>query len=231
LMKSFLFSLIFIWLSFVNPKYVLLTYAEWGKSSAAQDSLNFGAEWIVNSLVEEHKVPKGDYYVSNITTVYKQELTHGADYQFNAQISSVQHAKIEGNFSVYYRYPPQPITLEEELIEFEECVYEEYEQEIEIGGEEVEYGPQKVVAYDYHYSYPLVNGEPIELQENIYIPVKFEVIVEVNEDDGESAIVGVSLVEQPVGEVEYPVENEEEEEEEGENNVEIVIGDQQEEQD
>ena len=214
-MKLYLIALLLATFTYVNTEFVELQPADYAFDDQVRDSLDWGYKWIVEDATNRDLIPRGDFYVAELNSVQKQERNNGdgADFRFNTLIRSRQRTRVEGSFTVFYKYrndvtdatdnDPTDPTDNEDWDDWNDLTDDgnnEFVCEVVPGDEW--WGPERVVSYNYDYSYQIVDGETIETEVNTFFPVEF-VVTEVVNEEGELDI-SVDIL-QP----EWPEENEE----------------------
>ena len=193
MMKVLLICLLLAACNFANSQFITLNPSDYFDDDQVKESLDFGYKWLVEDATQRDVLPRGDYYLSELNNVQKKDLNNGADFKFGVEILSRQRSKIEGTFTVYYKYSDDNLE-EDDNNEFGNEILIEGEYEDEWNDDDFLSGPQRVTSYNYHYSYQIFDGEAEELGENSFYPVEFIVDEKISED-GE---VDISvLIEQP----------------------------------
>ena len=213
-MKLLIFSLLLATCSIIDSQYVDVPPSEYAFDDQVKQSLDFGYQWIVTDLTDRDVIPRGDWYLAELNNVEKLERSDGVNFRFGAKILNFQKSRIEGSFTVYYQYPDEDeddnIDEDEDFDDNNDDDNDDNEDDDDEDGEDDndDGGPQRVIAYNYDYSYQIIDGEVVETEVNSFFPVEFVVS---EDEEGE---ISVSIL-QP----QFPSENEEE----GAENVEQIV--------
>ena len=164
-MHLFILSLVLASITIINSQeedvfidMVQMQAKDYAYDPKVKASLDFGYRWIVNDATNKNLIPKGNFYINELYDVFMQERSSANRYWFNVDIRSMSKSRITGNFTVSYKLG-------------EDKGNEEYDDETDYELSE-EHGPQEVIAYDYDYSFQIVNGEVEEAAENTFHPIE-----------------------------------------------------------
>jgi len=84
--------------------YTDVTPESYLENQIIEDSLNFGADYIIRQAIGRNVLPEGNYEIKSLTKIEQQLLKNGVDYRFHIHIASTNGVNVRGRFTVYYRY-------------------------------------------------------------------------------------------------------------------------------